>query len=291
MSVHTSEAHFRFYQDSVNELRKVFDRLNLIMDGIACVRISDPEVLRILIERLDVDGIGAISEKYIENQIEVTIYWFKGNTIIETFDEFEKMNVAFKDNNYDGPNLFRECTALKSIKLPHTVSFIPASCFQGCTNLTNVVLPKGITEIRASVFRECPSLKKIIIPNTVIKLGGAVFIDSGIEEIDLPESVTSIGSSVFNSLTTLKTIIIRGNIIKEDGTADGSMFKCWENCTGLESFVMLSEKPMGFGFWMLNGTTCKIYVPDIAVDVYKAASGWSGLTSRILPLSSYNGEL
>mgnify|MGYP000006684296 FL=1 len=283
--------HSKYYQDSVDQLREIFNRLTLIMEGITCVRISDPEILRILIERLDVDGIGAISEKYIENQIEVTIYWFKGNTIIETFDEFEKMNVAFKDNNYDGPNLFRECTALKSIKLPHTVTFIPASCFQGCTNLTNVVLPKGITEIRASAFRQCPSLKKIIIPNTVIKLGGAVFIDSGIEEIDLPESVTSIGSSVFNGLITLKTIIIRGNTIKEDGTSDGSMFKCWENCTGLESFVMLSEKPMGFGFWMLNGTTCKIYVPDIAVDVYKAASGWSGLASRILPLSSYNGKL
>lgn len=262
------------------------------MDGIACVRISDPEVLRILIDKLDVDGIGAISEKYvIENQIEVTSLWFYNNTVIETFDEFERMNVLFKDNNYDGVNLFRNCTSLRSIQLPYTVSFIPVSCFQGCTNLTNIILQRGITEIRTNAFRECSSLKKLIIPDTVIRLGGAAFIDSGIEVIDLPASVTSIGSSVFNALTTLKTMIIRGEVIKADGTGDGSMFKCWENCTGLESFVMLSEKPMGFGFWMLNGTTCKIYVPDIAVDVYKAASGWSGLTSRILPLSSYNGEL
>ena len=262
------------------------------MDGIACVKIADPEVLRILIEKLDVDGIGAVSEKYvIENQIEVTSLWFYNNTVIETFDEFERMTVLFKDNNYDGVNLFRNCTSLRSIQLPYTVSFIPTSCFQGCTNLTNATLQKGITEIRANAFRECPSLKKLIIPDTVIRLGGAAFIDSGIEVIDLPPSVTSIGSSVFNALTTLKTVIIRGEIIKVDGSGDGSMFKCWENCTGLESFVMLSEKPMGFGFWMLNGTTCKIYVPDNSVDTYKVASGWSGLANRILPLSSYSEEL
>lgn len=262
------------------------------MDGIACVRIADPEVLRILIDKLDVDGIGAISEKYvIENQIEVTSLWFYNNTVIETFDEFERMNVLFKDNNYDGVNLFRNCTSLRSIQLPYTVSFIPVSCFQGCTNLTNIILQRGITEIRTNAFRECSSLKKLIIPDTVIRLGGAAFIDSGIEVIDLPASVTSIGSSVFNTLTTLKTMIIRGEVVKADGTGDGSMFKCWENCTGLESFVMLSEIPMGFGFWMLNGTTCKIYVPDNSVDTYKAASGWSGLVNRILPLSSYSGEL
>lgn len=275
----------------MDKLREIFNRLTLIMEGIACVRISDPEILRILIERLDVDGIGAISEKYIENQIEVTIYWFKGNTQIETFDEFEKMNIAFKDNNYDGPNLFRECISLRSISLPHTISFIPVACFYGCISLNNVVLQQGITEIRTDSFRGCSSLKYLKIPNTITKIKTAAFMESGIEIMDLPESVTSIGSSVFNSLTTLKTMIIRGNIIKEDGSGEGSMFKCWENCTGLESFVMLSETPMGFGFWMLNGTTCKIYVPDIAVDAYKSASGWSGLANRILPLSKYQGKL
>lgn len=62
MSARASKAHLWFYQDSVDKLREIFNRLTLIMEGIACVRISDPEILRILIERLDVDGIGAISE-------------------------------------------------------------------------------------------------------------------------------------------------------------------------------------------------------------------------------------
>lgn len=43
------------YQDTVDALREIFNRLNLIIDGIACVRIADPEILRILKEKLDVD--------------------------------------------------------------------------------------------------------------------------------------------------------------------------------------------------------------------------------------------
>ena len=54
------------YQDTVDALREIFNRLNLIIDGIACVRIADPEILRILKEKLDVDNIGAISEEYIK---------------------------------------------------------------------------------------------------------------------------------------------------------------------------------------------------------------------------------
>lgn len=276
----------------MDELKKVFTKLNLIMDGVACVRIADPEVLRVLIEKLDVDGIGAISEKYvIDNQFELTTSWFKGNTLIETFDELETMNVVFKDSNYDGINLFTDCTSLRSIKTPYTITFLPDGCFQRCSNLTNIVLHDGLEKIRKDVFRGCTALKEVRIPNTVTKIGNFVFQDSGVETMDLPESVTSIGSSVFNGLTSLKTMIIRGDIIKEDGVSDGSLFKCWENCTGLESFVMLSKTPMGFGFWMMNGTTCKIYVPDSAVDTYKAASGWNGLASRIRPLSEYKGAL
>lgn len=107
--------------------------------------------------------------------------------------------------------------------------------------------------------------------------------------MDLPESVTELGS-VFNGLTSLKTMIIRGTIVKGDESYN-NLFKCWENCIGLESFVILSETPMGFGFWMMNNTTCKIYVPNIVVDIYKMANGWSGLANRIYPLSEYKGKL
>lgn len=255
------------------------------MDGIVCVRIVDSEVQRILVARLDTEGIGAISEEYIKNQISVTEAWFRGNKLIKTFNEFELMNIIFSTHN-----IFMDCSSLESIRMPYNIDNIPANCFRNCVKLNNIVLRSGIKNINNDAFSGCIELKNIKIPDTVTHIGSGAFMYTRLEFMDLPASVTEIGSSVFNGLTSLKTMIIRGNIVNK-GTAENNMFKCWENCTGLESFVMLSEIPMGFGFWMMNNTTCKIYVPDTAVDVYKTTNGWSSLASRIYPLSEYKGNL
>ena len=276
---------YKYYQDSVDMLRNVFKRLNLVMDGIACVKIADPEILRILKEKLDVDNIDAISEEYMKNLVTIDYTWFRANKVIKTFDEFELMNAIF---GRDG--IFMDCSSLESIKIPHTIDRIPGNCFRRCVKLNNVILPEGITLIGADSFSGCSALKEISIPNTVTHIYSGVFMGTNLEKVDLPESVTVIGSSVFNGLTSLKEVIIRGHIVIGDA-AESNLFKCWENCTGLESFVMMSEMPMGFGFWMMNGTTCKIYVPNTAVDTYKTATGWNNLAGRIRPLSEYKGVL
>lgn len=195
------------------------------------------------------------------------------------------MNVIFGNSD-----IFMDCVSLESIKMPHTIDSTPRKCFKGCVKLSNVVLAEGLKIIEADSFMDCISLQYIRIPNTVTQLGSGTFMRTSLEKMDLPESVTTIGSSVFNGLTSLKVMIIRGHVVIGD-TAGNNLFKCWENCTGLESFVMMSETPMGFGFWMMNGTTCKIYVPDAAVDTYKTATGWNGLAGRIRPLSEYKEEL
>lgn len=255
------------------------------MDGIVCVRIADPEVLRILVEKLDADGIGAISEEYIKNLITIRDTWFRANKSIKTFNELELMNAVFY-----GTDIFRDCFSLESIKIPHNINSVPDRCFNGCIKLSNVILPKGITLFGADSFSGCSALKEISIPDTVVQIKPGVFIGTALERVDLPKSVTEIGSSVFNGITSLKTMIIRGDIVA-GSEAYNNLFKCWENCTGLESFIMLSETPMNFGFWMMNGTTCTIYVPDTAVENYKTASGWNNLANRIKPLSEYKGEL
>ena len=273
------------YQDTVDALREIFNRLNLIIDGIACVRIADPEILRILKEKLDVDNIGAISEEYIKNQMSITNACFQANKSIKTFDEFGLMNATFGSDD-----IFGDCSSLESIRIPHSIDSIPIGCFKGCVKLNNVVLPKGITFILADSFSGCSALKEISILDTVTQIEAGAFMGTKLEKVDLPESVTGIGSSVFNGLTSLKIMIIRGHVVRGDAPKN-NLFKCWENCTGLESFVMMSDAPMEFGFWMMNGTTCTVYVPDTAVNTYKAANGWSSLASRIRPLSEYKGEL
>ena len=77
------------YQDTVDALREIFNRLNLIIDGIACVRIADPEILRILKEKLDVDNIGAISEEYIKN----TVFHYQCSGSKQTSQSRHSMNL------------------------------------------------------------------------------------------------------------------------------------------------------------------------------------------------------
>lgn len=179
------------YQDTVDALREIFNRLNLIIDGIACVRIADPEILRILKEKLDVDNIGAISEEYIKNQISITNAWFQANKSIKTFDEFGLMNATFGSDD-----IFGDCSSLESIRIPHSIDSIPIGCFKGCVKLNNVVLPKGITFILADSFSGCSALKEISILDTVTQIEAGAFMGTKLEKVDLPESVTGIGSSV-----------------------------------------------------------------------------------------------
>ena len=94
------------YQDTEDALREIFNRLNLIIDGIACVRIADPDILRILKEKLDVENNGAISEEYIKNQISITNAWVHANKSLNTFDEFGVKNPTFGSDD-----IFGECSS------------------------------------------------------------------------------------------------------------------------------------------------------------------------------------
>ena len=49
------------YQDTVDALRNVFTRLELILDGVACIKFADPEVKRICVKNWDDDGNGEIN--------------------------------------------------------------------------------------------------------------------------------------------------------------------------------------------------------------------------------------
>ena len=85
--------------------------------------------------------------------------------------------------------------------------------------------------------------------------------------VEIGKYVTSIGQYFCNGQTSIRTIVFR------------------------------SVTPPSLGYASFkNGTTnhanstYKIYVPDEAVDAYKAGSGyWSDYKSRILPLSQLEG--
>ena len=60
---------------------------------------------------------------------------------------------------------FKNCTTLKSIYIPDTVTRIEAYAFDGCTNLETVRFSENLTSIGGAAFRNCISLKTLDLKN------------------------------------------------------------------------------------------------------------------------------
>lgn len=70
-----------------------------------------------------------------------------------------------------GGDAFTNCSRLKSIDIPNSVTSIRDSAFSGCTSLISVPIPDGVTSIEGSAFYGCSSLPSITIPDSVAEIG------------------------------------------------------------------------------------------------------------------------
>jgi hypothetical protein len=181
---------------------------------------ADPEVLRVLLANNVGDGTG-ITEESAEKVTSIGT-WFKGNTVIETFDEFEKFtNASLSSNTGINSSSFSGCTSLRSISLPHKAMSVNAT-FNGCSSLEYVKNMEYLETIGSYSFCNTYLLKmEINLPNLKGAIDGAAFYNSGITKI--------------HSL---------GNITKINGTGRGSA--CFGNCTNL-GFVSLPESLVTLG--------------------------------------------
>ena len=114
--------------------------------------------------------------------------------------------------------------------------------------IQKVVLPKGMTTIGDYAFASCYVLTDVNIPNTVITIGESAFESCYVlAAITIPSSVVSLGGGAF-----------------------------WE-CINLKSITDLAVTPQVLGegvFEYVDQPNCKLYVPDGAVEAYKAAEVW-----------------
>lgn len=245
------------YEDSVLALRQIFTRLTINISGGFYIRFADPEVLRILLSNGMGDGTGFTKET--AEKVTSIGTWFKGNTEITSFDEFEKFTGVTAFINYttnSGNGAFTGATSLRSIKLPSSLIDLGKATFSGCTALESIGLEddNNIEIIRGYVFNKCSSLNAdLVFPKCAGSFMDMAFNGSGIKSISAPlvtsignrvtnnangvfglcknltrvylPSVTSIGSYAFYGCTSLKEIVF-GDLTKIDSAA-------FYNCTSL----------------------------------------------------------
>ena len=71
-----------------------------------------------------------------------------------------------------GRELFRLCVAMKSLRLPNTITEIPYGMLWQCDSLLELIIPNSVTKVNSYAAYDCPLVKRIVIGSSVTELGG-----------------------------------------------------------------------------------------------------------------------
>ena len=97
-----------------------------------------------------------------------------------------------------GQHAFQNCSELKNIVIPNSVTNIEGNAFQDCIGLTTITIPNSVTNIDGNVFYGCRNLTSLIIGNNVASIGYYAFSGcSSLKSIVIPNRVTFIGGYAF----------------------------------------------------------------------------------------------
>lgn len=147
-----------------------------------------------------------------------------------TFDECSSLKNIILPNSltHIGEEAFHKCSSLSYIDIPDNVTHIGAYAFAR-TALVDIEIPSGVISLGSWVFSYNSKLKNVVIPNTVTSIPSGAFEScTALTNINIPNSVTSIGRTAFTSCTALTSINIPNSITSIVDFA-------FKSCTALES--------------------------------------------------------
>ncbi len=120
-----------------------------------------------------------------------------------------------------GEAAFSECTALKEVVIPDSVTslnggrelgYAGLGAFNGCTNLEHITIGRGVSFIPYGFVHKSEKLETVIIPDNVTALDGYAFsFCPRLTYVQIPDSVTYIGSMAFVNDYSLTTVVFEGS--------------------------------------------------------------------------------
>lgn len=366
------------YEDTGDIVKNKFPNITLNISGGYYIRFADSEVERICVANFSSDKVGCTIED-VEKVTDIDTV-FKGNTVIQTFDEFDKfVNAqAVSDNAFNGcsslesidlslaeeigdscfyncssldidmnlpnlkhidyggfagttslkgrvnlPNLevlmggcfvksgieyvdnlgkvtdlgwhswwngtFKDCSSLKEVILPNTLTTITKSCFSECTALYLCNIPNSVTAIDSEAFYNCALLTDDLILPNVQTINLLAFYKNNRKYVEL-EGIISIGDKAFKGNAPLKEVIVGPNC-----TTIG--LQAFSDDTELDTLVVKAVTPPTLTstdlFWgsKIYKNQGYIYVPDASVEAYKTATNWVTYADRIMSMFYYLGYI
>ncbi len=298
------------YEDVAEAVKTAFPSIVFTSKGFKgfYMRFADPEVQRIVVSNWG-DGKGITSEQV--KAITDIGTKFSGNTLIETFDEFEK----FEGVTSIPTNAFKENTSLYSIKFSHVKS-IGYSAFQNCSSLKidDLALPNletlGQSAFYGVSIKKISNLGKITtVDSTYSSTQGTLGRKDTIISVVFPETLKTLGNSTLYGAANLTECILNEGlnvihdnvfwdcislldiIIPSTVTSIGSY--TFKGCTGLEFMVLKPSTPPSLNSTtsLSNTNNCPIYVPDASVEAYQSATNWVTYKDRIKSMFYYLGYI
>lgn len=215
--------------ETVYNIEENFPDLDVnIPDANVYIDFADEEVERICLANWDTDSSGTLT---LDEAKRVTAFsttagtHFRGNTVIETFDEMKYF------------------TGIISIA---------SDAFNGCTSLSHVTFPTSLRTLGIRSFRSCP-FTEVELPYGLRELGqpntneyGDPMFGGDYEEVYIPDSVITAQNALFSGRTNLKKVRWSPNLLPYRGGNTGyagDFNNClsltelidypWENMTGL----------------------------------------------------------
>ena len=222
-------------------------------------------------------------------KVEEYAFYYAQNAMFDGFDNHTKLQTIEK-------YAFSNCSliGMNAAALPNCVKTLQSHVFYNSYNAeyTEFILPSSLTSIASSIYRQLSrktarsldltncTLKTLAdnmfaylafdcdlnLPEGFTQVAANCFYGGCFHNIYFPSSMTSVAAGSFSALTNnplsnfyLKTVTFAG-----------------ENPPSIGSSVFAEQhKQNGF----------KIYVPDNAIDEYKAVSNLSSLVNYIYPIS------
>lgn len=167
--------------------------------------------------------------------------------------------------------LFLNCTSLKTVKLPKTLTMIYGA-FENCTSLEKVDLSQTALTQMQGTFRDCSSLKTVKLPTILTSLGNTFAGCTSLEEADLSElPITELWGSTYNGCSALKMVKLPKTLTVIDSYA----FLSCKNLTGELDLSQTAVKTIGIcAFYKDGGVLGKIRLPKTITEIGSEAFSW-----------------
>ncbi|MBR4564114.1 MAG: leucine-rich repeat domain-containing protein [Paludibacteraceae bacterium] len=201
-------------------------------------------------------------------------------------------SVTYRDEEFIvttiGSMAFADCSNLRVVELPDTITCIEEMAFFGCERLTSIVFPDSVTRVGKSAFLYC-ELASLHIPDSVTEIGDRAFDDSLIPAYNahifanmphsiiggysIPDGIKTITAGAF-SYRKITSIVLPASVEQIRDEAFGG-------CNGLVSITCKASVPPALGddVFLWVDKSIPLYAPAESVSLYKSAPQWSEFTN------------